>query len=60
MKISQKRTCNGCKAEDLKSCALNYKVENVFMLGRIVGNKPLEPCPKPKTHDEFIHLLTNN
>lgn len=49
IKITQKRTCAGCKAlsqeQYTSDCLLGYKFDRHF--------KPLEPCPKPKTNDDF-------
>jgi hypothetical protein len=55
IKISQKKTCNGCKALDLRQntsqCLLCYSFDEEF--------KPKEPCPKPKTYMEFIECREN-
>jgi hypothetical protein len=52
IKLSQKRTCEGCRALDiilfkpLIKCTLGYDVNTKF--------EPLEPCPKPKTFMELF------
>jgi hypothetical protein len=50
VKLSKKRTCEGCKALDMRQyvseCILGYKIDDNF--------KPTEPCLKPKTYSEFI------
>jgi hypothetical protein len=50
VKMSQKRTCEGCKALDqrqyINDCLLGYKFDEHF--------KPLEICPKPKTYEQYI------
>lgn len=55
MKISQKRTCNNCRAMQrlrLRGwCSLGYKTE-----GEPWDLKPMEPCPKPLTHREIIEI----
>lgn len=54
IKLSQKRTCEGCKALYMEQggthrCELNYKYNEHF--------KPSEPCPKPKTIMEFYECM---
>ena len=50
IKLSQKRTCEGCRAllqiQYIDRCELGYKFDDNF--------KPLQSCPKPKTNSEFI------
>jgi hypothetical protein len=50
IKLSQKRTCENCKAlyqsQYINKCELGYKFDKYF--------KPIEPCPKPKTYIELI------
>ncbi len=56
MKISQKRTCEGCRAlymiDSFWECHLGY--ENHYSKG-----VPLKPCPKPKTWKEYNELQIN-
>ena len=51
MKLSQKRTCNGCKAFDFDmgrgECELRVKIDYKTL-------SPLEPCYKPKTIEEYF------
>jgi len=54
MKISQKRTCFGCKAlyfdyHEGSRCLLNFKTR----IGKDGLVSPIEPCPKPKTKIEL-------
>lgn len=57
MKISQKRTCEGCRAVDWWThnsitCELKFNID---------GKKgiPLEPCPKPKNNREYCSFSIN-
>ena len=49
IKLSQKRTCESCKAmyqsQYIDRCELGYQFDKHF--------KPLEICPKPKTYSEY-------
>ena len=53
MKLSQKKTCNKCKAFYVHTghpnpeCSLGYKIITE-------GYIPAEPCPKPITNREYI------
>lgn len=53
MKISQKRTCEGCRAlyqgQYIDKCELGYMFNEKF--------KPLEQCPKPKTLNELLECI---
>jgi len=56
IKLKNYRKCNGCKAITCNStgalsyhCDLGYKTGSKY--GEII---PLEPCPKPKTNDQYI------
>jgi len=52
IKISQKRTCEGCKA--LNSITYNYKFN--CDLGYLIDDQkgiPLEKCPKPLKFTDF-------
>lgn len=55
-----KKNCFGCRALNLNTCKLNYKIIT-YDIGYITGAglKPLEICPKPKTYNEFINLYNN-
>jgi hypothetical protein len=62
MKISQKHTCNGCRAYEEyfdgrlhhAGCWLGYsQVENRIPPGALLGAYPTEPCPKPRTHKDM-------
>ena len=49
--LSQKRTCEGCKALEqyqggTNKCTLGYSFDKNW--------KPIEPCPKPKTIMELF------
>jgi hypothetical protein len=44
MKFSQKKTCNGCKADGI-DCELGYNRIHIPYVGRV----PQEPCWKPLT-----------
>lgn len=56
MKLSQKKTCEGCRAwtgTRQGSCQLNFTNRNVS------GQQwkapiPQEPCYKPRTYDEYM------
>jgi hypothetical protein len=58
-----KRTCNGCKAlEDYGygRCSLDHKIKSIHHPKYpevIIGNKPLEECPKPMTHKKAAELF---
>ena len=56
MKLSQKKTCAGCRARTWdKKCELDFPVEPlVVTYGLTLETKPTEPCYKPKTYDEFF------
>lgn len=53
LKLSQKKTCENCKALLLlqysTKCELGYDFDAYF--------KPLEPCPKPKTYADFVQCV---
>ncbi len=55
-----KRNCNGCKAllQDSQTshrCTLGKKIApSKTLYGLVVAYKPLEGCPKPMTHVEFV------
>jgi len=59
MKLTQKKTCFGCKAltyqldEKLREgiCRLGY--ETGVMIGAPNETLPVEPCPKPTTKDDW-------
>jgi len=65
MKLSQKRTCNGCKALEDSSyaahCQLHIPVKPLKTVGGIVVSfKPLAPCPKPKTIKDWLRVILTN
>ena len=51
MKLSQKRTCFGCKALQSKGCELGY--ETGTMASDPNEQVPVEPCPKPMTQKDI-------
>ncbi len=59
MRISQKRTCNGCIGITHRRCELGYDIEPVYYDHTIVGGKPKEPCPKPKTYKDYSYAFDN-
>ena len=56
IKISQKKTCNGCKALNMSqythNCLLGYKCEKFINLKSII--EPQIPCPKPCNYNDLI------
>ena len=61
MKISQKKTCNNCRAltHDCR-CELGYKIKAKYYAECIpINARPLEPCPAPKTVYESIEACRN-
>jgi hypothetical protein len=58
--MAMKRTCEGCRALNDKSCDLGYKTEWLTppkeFSGLFIGMKPVEECPKPKTYDKYLEL----
>lgn len=58
MKKIKAKTCKECRAFNNSRCVLGYKIktEPIFY-GISSRGKPLEPCPKPKTYDEYIKAL---
>lgn len=58
MKKINARTCKGCRAFNGSGCDLGFKIEtNPIFNGLGKRGKPLEPCPKPKTYDEYWEAL---
>jgi hypothetical protein len=57
-----KKTCNGCKAFGgvvQNKCALGHSIKlNYYDTVFVIGAKPLEECPKPKTNIELAKLMT--
>ena len=57
MIMSQKRTCERCKAIDYHRiypiCLLGYKTKAKEYKGNVIGSIPLEPCPKPITYNDY-------
>lgn len=58
MKLSQKKVCKGCKSinEFNGRCELNFKIERLPAIHNypVDEYKPIEPCYKPKTNDEWF------
>jgi len=64
MKLSQKRTCNGCKGEngghkpmfgkDYGYCDLKFKTNNISYW----NERPLEPCLKPVTWKQWNEAVS--
>ena len=58
MRLSQKRTCDKCRAfyvytgDAHPECSLGYEIITE-------GYIPAEPCPKPITNKEYIEALDN-
>lgn len=54
MKLSQKRTCDRCRALYIgqydSKCLLGYKIKNF---------SPETPCPKPCTNNDYIFACRN-
>lgn len=58
MKLSQKRTCNSCRALAGDSCDLGKKIKSVyFEVGIIKGYMPSEPCYKPLTSNDYFTAI---
>jgi hypothetical protein len=61
MKITQKKTCFGCKAlyngKNIKHCILGY--ETGTMIGAPQETLPVEPCPKPVTQKDWVIAKTS-
>lgn len=58
MKLKKARFCDGCRAlEDVYDfCTLGFRM-GIKELGTLkIGHIPLEPCPKPRTWDEYVEL----
>ncbi len=53
MQLSQKRTCNKCRAYDgiFTPCELGYKIQVYWDINLFC--RPLEPCYKPLTRAEL-------
>jgi hypothetical protein len=49
MRLSQKRTCNGCLAEENQHCVIGF--HTAIMPNNGSKHVPIEPCPKPITKD---------
>ncbi len=69
MKLSQKRTCNGCMVEEyipgtrILRCGIGFDTKPVYIKGTEagsismeVGQIPQEPCPKPLNYNEKSEL----
>jgi hypothetical protein len=61
-----KRSCKNCKAFMFESftahCLLGHKIQVIHIptnMGiSIVRGKPLEPCEKPMTNDQYLEAKT--
>jgi hypothetical protein len=51
MKLSQKRTCNRCRAFNMYTCDLHYRTEMSSGGNFLV---PKEPCPKPLSFSKLV------
>lgn len=66
MRLSKKRTCEGCRAiidaqGEVMRCSLGYDNKGEYI--RTIGShriKPQEPCLKPMTISEFIEAMQTN
>jgi hypothetical protein len=65
MKQRIKKTCDGCRASEQGKCHLGFKIKTEYRRSNIIANityaiySPAEPCPKPKTYNQYIYLLNN-
>lgn len=51
--LKKNRTCTGCRAlEYIGYGGRKYECELDYLMN---DEKPLEPCPKPKTYDQLIN-----
>jgi hypothetical protein len=54
-----KKNWNGCRALNGTSagafCDLQYKIENKLQPLGYYQQRPLEPCPKPKTYSQYLN-----
>ena len=64
MKVSKKRTCNECRALDEVSymnCGLGYNNKGNYNPHLGINNiVPQEPCPKPKTWNDYFTAKFKN
>ncbi len=62
MKLSQKRTCSGCRLEStipgkkVLCCGIGFNTKTVYKYGIQIGIIPLEPCPKPMNYKDKSEL----
>lgn len=58
MRLSQKRTCNGCRAYWARGregrCELGFKNRVAKGAHLFVSHAPAEPCYKPLTNEEYF------
>lgn len=58
--ITQKKTCNGCRAGYIEvhgyRCSLGYPVDELRFHDVVVSGIPQGPCPKPKTNKAYVEL----
>jgi hypothetical protein len=55
-----KKSCDGCRAVSGKNCSLGYNTTVIFKDMKYVTIEtvvPTEPCPKPKTYNDFLYQL---
>ena len=61
MKISQKKTCKGCRAwaawKTTPTCDLGYEIQNGKEGFVCTNAKPMEPCPKPTRVADYVKAL---
>ena len=55
-----KQTCAGCRALEWASpvykCKLNYEIDTIRDFTGKLEVFPMEPCPKPKTFDDYFQI----
>lgn len=63
MKITKRKSsCFDCKAYydfPHRFCSLGYPTETKESVGGSINLYPVEPCPKPKTNDEWYEMNRN-
>lgn len=65
MKLSQKKTCNGCRAYPLEVyksvCQLGVSIKRETVIdGVLYRFRPQDPCYKPLKTSDFVSLLEAN
>jgi hypothetical protein len=60
MKLSQKKTCNGCRVCPMSGyaskCELGIPIKTVELGHGFTTTKPAAPCMKPKTIGEYMEV----